>query len=47
MIAPAVMAGETPTNDAMPINPTPMVPAVDQELPVPRDMAAQISAVAR
>ena len=47
MIAPAVMAGETPTNDAIPTNPTPMVPAVVQELPVPSEIAAQMTAVAR
>ena len=47
MMAPAVMAGETPTNDAIPTRPTPIVPAVVQELPVPRDMAPQMSAVAR
>ena len=47
MMAPAVMAGETPIKDAIPISPTPIVPAVDHELPVPSDIAPQISAVAR
>ena len=47
MMAPAVMAGETPTNDAIPTSPTPIVPAVVQELPVPSDIAPQIIAVAR
>ena len=47
MTAPAVMTGETPTSDAIPTNPTPIVPAVVQELPMLSETAAHISAVVR
>ena len=43
MTAPAVMTGETPTIDASPTSPTPIVAAVVQELPMPRDMIPQIA----
>jgi hypothetical protein len=46
MTAPAVMTGDTPTIVAMPTSPTPMVPAVVQELPMLTAMAAQMPAVA-
>ena len=41
--APAVMAGETPTIVASPTRPTPIVPAVVQELPMPSDTAVQMT----
>lgn len=47
MTAPAVMAVDTPSISAMPIRPTPIVPAVVQELPIDRATTPQISAEAR
>ena len=44
--APAVIAGETPSIVAVPINPTPIVPAVVHELPVTAPTTAQIRATA-
>ena len=45
--APAVMVGESPSRVESPTSPTPMVPAVVQELPMPMEMAPQITTVAR
>ena len=47
MTAPAVITGETPTNDAMPTSPTPTVPAVVHELPMLSEITAQMHAVVR
>ena len=44
--APAVMAGDTPSMIAIPTKPTPIVPAVVQELPMLIAMTAQMIAVA-
>lgn len=44
--APAVMAGDTPSMTAMPTSPTPMVPAVVQELPMLSAMTPQMRAEA-
>ena len=46
MTAPAVIAGDTPTSEAIPTSPTPIVPAVVHELPMPTEMAAQTAALA-
>jgi hypothetical protein len=40
-----VIAGETPTSDAMPTSPTPMVPAVVHEDPMLIETTAQIRAL--
>nr|WP_280922597.1 hypothetical protein [Streptomyces flavochromogenes] len=46
MTAPPVIAVETPSTSATPTRPTPMVPAVVQELPMLMAIPPQISAVA-
>ena len=43
MTAPAVIAGDTPSMVAMPMRPTPIVPAVVHELPIDIAMMPQIS----
>ena len=42
MIAPAVIGSETPKPSPIPINATPTVPAVVQELPVAIETTEQI-----
>ena len=42
IIAPAARPSGIPAALAIPINATPMVPAVDQELPVAREIKAEI-----
>jgi len=41
-----VITGETPIAAAIPVSPTPIVPAVVHELPMLRAMTPQISALA-
>ena len=46
MTAPAVIAGETSSMVAMPMRPTPIVPAVVHELPMLRATTPQMIALA-
>ena len=46
MIAPATMATGIPSPCPTPIRATPIVPAVDQEDPVPKDTTEQMMSVA-